>query len=326
VSKHKVLKNRILAIFSLTLFLHFVHLTQEIFTGFTIPGINTFFVLSYGPILYSYAFVVNRDQLPENLTRLFIFPLAMGVLYAFFTPKIYSSTDFRLFMNFVTVGYTLFFWFLIMRIKHTRNSFDKTIQNQSVWVNGLSQAFMINFLIYFIPFMVNLYVPVFGDFYISLFLFSMIALTASISIVGMIYPEIIRDNSEFRKYKGSKMNRTQATTIYKSICDIVKDQSLFEDPNFSIENLSKTSEFPKHQISQVLNVVYNINFYDFINSFRVERAKVLLMQSKEDYRINEVMYSVGFNSKSTFNKIFKKETGMTPSQFREFHSQEVFNY
>ena len=63
-----------------------------------------------------------------------------------------------------------------------------------------------------------------------------------------------------------------------------------------------------------------VNFYDFINKYRVEEAKKLLIEDIHNYKILAIAYEVGFNSKATFNRVFKKFTELTPSEFKEkFH-------
>ena len=60
------------------------------------------------------------------------------------------------------------------------------------------------------------------------------------------------------------------------------------------------------------------SFFDFINAFRIREAQQVFRESGDDkLTILEVMYQVGFNSKSSFNTAFKKETGQTPSEFRK---------
>lgn len=91
----------------------------------------------------------------------------------------------------------------------------------------------------------------------------------------------------------------------------------FKNPNLTIALLSKELEIPKRTLSELINHHYQQNFVDFINTHRIESAKRRLehpSDSKET--ILEVMYEVGFNSKSSFNTAFKKKTGLTPSQYK----------
>lgn len=98
----------------------------------------------------------------------------------------------------------------------------------------------------------------------------------------------------------------------------------FLRPRLSIKELSDLSGIPEHSISQAINTIKQQNFYDFINAYRVqefiERVK---SQSHKTLTLTAVAYECGFNSKSTFYEIFKKFTGLTPSQYIKKHSIDV---
>ena len=75
-----------------------------------------------------------------------------------------------------------------------------------------------------------------------------------------------------------------------------------------------------HEISELLNHHMQTNFNQFINGFRIDKAKSILLDSP-DMTVLDIGFDVGFNSKSSFNSIFKKTTGLTPSQFRKQKQQ-----
>ena len=79
--------------------------------------------------------------------------------------------------------------------------------------------------------------------------------------------------------------------------------------------LSETLNILPKYISQAINQNLNQNFYDFVNSFRIEEAKQLL--KSDELRINEIMDQVGYKNRSSFNTIFKTNCGCTPSEFRK---------
>ena len=76
-------------------------------------------------------------------------------------------------------------------------------------------------------------------------------------------------------------------------------------------------ELSSKVVSQIINEGYACNFFDFVNTFRIEAAKTLFANLKDEkLTIQEVMYDSGFNSKSSFNTAFKKFTNLTPTQFK----------
>jgi AraC-like DNA-binding protein len=89
-------------------------------------------------------------------------------------------------------------------------------------------------------------------------------------------------------------------------------------PTISINELAAKTTIPARHLSQVINEKLNKNFFDFINKYRVEEAKRLLSQNiSEKETILKIAFESGFNSKSTFNSIFKKFVNMTPSQYQK---------
>ena len=84
-----------------------------------------------------------------------------------------------------------------------------------------------------------------------------------------------------------------------------------------ISELADSLTVPAYHLSQLINDEFLVNFYDFINKYRVEEAKKLLIEDTHNYKILAIAYEVGFNSKATFNRVFKKFTDVTPSEFKE---------
>ena len=80
--------------------------------------------------------------------------------------------------------------------------------------------------------------------------------------------------------------------------------------------LSKNCGIPVRSLSEVIKKSFGCNFYDFVNLYRIKESEKLLSSSDFNKTILEVLFEAGFNSKSSFNKAFKKQKGMTPTEFR----------
>ena len=92
----------------------------------------------------------------------------------------------------------------------------------------------------------------------------------------------------------------------------------FLDSEFSLIKLANELQTTPHLISYTINNGFNENFYQFINRYRIEESKKLLLDpSKNNLTLIGIGYEVGFNSKSAFNTTFKKITGKTPSEFKK---------
>jgi len=94
-------------------------------------------------------------------------------------------------------------------------------------------------------------------------------------------------------------------------------ERLYRDPNLSLKGLSLKCGIPEKQITAFLNNHLKINFYTFVNEYRVEEVKEKLSDPNNDHlKILSLAFDAGFNSKATFNRIFKEYEGLTPQEFK----------
>ncbi len=109
-----------------------------------------------------------------------------------------------------------------------------------------------------------------------------------------------------------------------NLINYLEQEKPYIDPDFKLQNLANHLDIPSYQVSQIINTELQQNFYDLINSMRIDDAKRQLTDPvQQQTRIITIAYEVGFSSKSTFNTAFKKYTNTTPSLFRKVHSAET---
>lgn len=95
------------------------------------------------------------------------------------------------------------------------------------------------------------------------------------------------------------------------------DQEPYLDPSLTIQQLSNQINMPVRDVSVLINHHMNQHFFDFVNEYRIQKAmKMLKNPSQKELTVLEILYEVGFNSKSSFNTSFKKHTGLTPTTYR----------
>jgi AraC-like DNA-binding protein len=121
-----------------------------------------------------------------------------------------------------------------------------------------------------------------------------------------------------RKYKTSILDPEKAERYLKKLFYILEVEKVYKDEELSLQSLAEKLSIPPRELSQVINERLDMNYSNFINSYRIEEAKNLLFAPGEnDHSILDIAYEAGFNSKAVFNRAFKKFTGMTPSEFRK---------
>ena len=118
------------------------------------------------------------------------------------------------------------------------------------------------------------------------------------------------------KYATSGLSNEVANEKYKYLISKISENCYYIENNLSLNDLAKKLDMSPNYLSQIINKKEGKNFYDFINSFRVEEFKRLIANPKnKQYTLLALAYDCGFNSKSSFNRSFKKHSGITPSQY-----------
>lgn len=121
---------------------------------------------------------------------------------------------------------------------------------------------------------------------------------------------------ERQKYKNKRIESDKATALIQRVQAHMEDGDIFVNPNLKLADVAKSLNILPHTLSQVLNDNLGKSFPQFLNEYRIEAAKQLLIEDN-DLTFESIGYDCGFNSKSTFYSTFKKLTGMTPSAFKK---------
>lgn len=99
---------------------------------------------------------------------------------------------------------------------------------------------------------------------------------------------------------------------------LLRTQEPFLDPDLNMAQLANLLKISAKELSQLINVHMGQNFFNLINTYRIEKAQEMLRDPQQRaVTVLEILYAVGFNSKSSFNTAFKKHTGVTPTQYRK---------
>jgi len=125
-------------------------------------------------------------------------------------------------------------------------------------------------------------------------------------------------NDQGSKASKPKLAENKIDEIIKKLTAVMDQEKLYQEPELTLQQLAAKLECPYYQVSQAINDGMKKNFYDLVNNYRIEEAKRLLLDPKNmNYTVLSVGFEAGFNSKTTFNTVFKKFTGLTPTEFRD---------
>lgn len=121
---------------------------------------------------------------------------------------------------------------------------------------------------------------------------------------------------EKKKYAKSGLNEDTAKDLHLRLKQLMSIEKLFVEPELTLTDLATRLEVHPNYLSQVINEIEGVNFYDYVNTLRIEEFKRLVaIPENQKYTLLALAFDCGFNSKSAFNRYFKKATNLSPSEY-----------
>lgn len=326
------------SLYSHDLFTHFNLLSANLISLFLLQGV---FLYLYASRLVSKRSKFNKKKI------LHLLPFAAFNLYLFgasFFPE--TAHEIRienihtnehpplLFLIFLiaTLLSGPFYFVLTLNLfnKHNINIFNNFSSTENINLEWLRKLVIIFGIIWTVLIIITVIHHVFNLFTMifctdSLFL----ALSVFVILIGYfgLKQEVIFGNEikqqqpifteEKIKYSGSSLKVDEASKYAKLIGENMRIDKPYLNPELSLTQLASQLNISPHHLSQIINEKFNSNFFEYINQFRVEEVKARINNPEfESYSLLGIALDSGFNSKSAFNRIFKKFTNQTPSQFK----------
>lgn len=118
----------------------------------------------------------------------------------------------------------------------------------------------------------------------------------------------------------NRLSITNDNAYFKEVCSLMEEEKLYRNPEIKLTSIANQINISSNYLSQLINTITGSNFSDFVNGYRIKEAKLKLVNTAFiNYPILSIGLESGFNSKSAFYSSFKKNTGMSPNEYREKH-------
>ena len=128
--------------------------------------------------------------------------------------------------------------------------------------------------------------------------------------------EATKPISKSPEYRKSGLKTEDAHTLHEQLLLLMQIEKPYIEPKLSLAQLAERLRISSNHLSQIINQYEEKNFYDFVNGYRVKEFITLAEKdTNKNFNLLGLAYEAGFNSKSSFNQVFKKFTSKTPSQF-----------
>jgi AraC-like DNA-binding protein len=329
--KGSVLRNKILASFLLANALYIIDFCLPVIinvTGINLSwfnGIGTSFGFLFGPLLYLYTKSITQKD--YSFKKIHLIHVALFVIIF-----IASLVNLRISENYLyaalylqTTPYIIACMKIILKYRQTLKNYFSSIDKLNLtWMLYVVGAFFVMWMIDFANFiMINLELTNHNLRISLVFLSLTINFVFAILIFykALQHPEIFAGTTETekqQKYEQSRLTEEEKAEYLQKLRDYFNEEKPYLNPELTITEIAHKLNVSVKYLSQVINESLGKNFYDFINSYRIEEAKhQLIKKSGSKKTVLEVLYNSGFNSKSAFNSAFKKHTGFTPTEFRK---------
>ncbi len=298
--------------------------------------------LIYAPLLYIYVLMLISENPKFKIKYLcHALPLIFFIIsYLIFFPgqptfqtskylKIDSALWFRLlFAAYFLCSVMLYSWLVQRKTKkhkeHLKDRFSHTLQSVTLnWIKVVLFIFILTYILFFGSSLLFIFYAVKIDPYLYLRI-GLTFFTFVVSYFGIKQPALFKAYSitniqaKNSKYKRSGLDPKEAMEYQNKLLEYMQKEKPYLLPEITIQDLAEQLDISRHYLTQILNEGMLKNFYTFINEYRVEEVKRRIKDRKYNYlTLVAIGYECGFNSKSAFNAIFKKTTGLTPSEYRQ---------
>lgn len=130
--------------------------------------------------------------------------------------------------------------------------------------------------------------------------------------------ELEKENISNDKYEKSGLNKEKSDEYYQKLILLMEEEKIFKQNKLTLSELAEMISISSHNLSEVINTKTEMNFFDFINQYRIGEVKREIIKPENDnLTLLAIAMDAGFNSKSSFNTLFKKSVGLTPSKYKD---------
>jgi AraC-like DNA-binding protein len=310
----------------------------------TVPklfGISFGMMLAFGPLLYLYSKSVTEINFSWKFQySLHFLPYFLKVVFQFqlYTiPHEHKQIFIDMFLSgtlplrpvdaivFCFESFHLLLYLVISarQVKPAKRTFGNvsyiiSITSRVKWLNLLFWCFAL----YLVVIIVLVIFTIFKWKYIpeSNYLYTLLT-SCILFIISYKYvwdPELISPHFNKKYQFTKKVESNERTTLLEQLNLLIEQEKIYLQPDLKLSTIAEKMGIPSHQLSRIINEEFQKTFSEFINEQRVrEFIKRVNDPSFQNYSLYGIALDVGFSSKSSFNNIFKKATGKTPSEFKK---------
>ncbi len=317
-SKQKRLQNSLLGLLLLLLSIRIGKSVYVIFTErnqrdllILQIGLSACFLIGIALYYYLKSSIENTKSPPRSWKLHFAALTLIIVIVGALKPYVANSNlwqQYIVHVIYIVWGiYILFSGFVLKDIVKKFFSKNQKCTTSELWLLAVFTGNLLVYIAYII-----------GYFYLYL----VGTITFSVVFYGLLVFLLFKSNRDSifqdipEKYALKKIDENEVERLKKALSDLMKEKQFHKNTNVKLNDVAQELAISSHKLSQLLNDNFGKSFTLFINEYRIEEAKKLLMENNQ-FTLEAIGFEAGFSSRSSFYTAFKKIVGQTPSEFKD---------
>lgn len=300
---------------------------------------STCFSFLYGPLLFLYFKKIVHNHSFKKIDLLHLIPTILFLIYIVPIYALSTNEKLALMLNRARVGLNpsdsemlvtivllklaslIIYGYFIRKLYLESSKKDGIQKPNRLWQRNL---YHIHFLYIFSYAIYGVLISntISSGFFYHFQLGSMALMVLYIGYSANIQPNVFNgvisySNRLFPKYEKSGLTTSLSIELKNHLEHLFRNEKIYKENDINLEMIAEKLNTSRHNASQVINEHFKLSFHELVNKYRIEEAKKILTDDQQrNLNIIDIAYEVGYNNKVTFNKAFKKDTNLTPSQFQ----------
>ncbi|WP_149304867.1 helix-turn-helix domain-containing protein [Pareuzebyella sediminis] len=294
---------------------------------------STIFSLLYGPLLYFYFKRTTQEYFFKRIDLLHLVPTILLSVYLIPIYLLDAEEKLALLFRDVEEGFSMAnfavtalkltsligYGYFIRRLYVKSKKSGELSKQTALWQRNL-------YYIHFMYIASYLLYCIFISNGLALFHSQVICMALMVLYIGYfasVQPDVFSgvfslNNQVLFKYEKSGLTESLSKELMENLRKLFDIDKIYKENDICLEMIAERLNTTRHNASQVINEHFDMNFHELVNKYRIEEAKSMLCKDrKNNLNIIDIAYEVGYNNKVTFNKAFKKDTKLTPSQYQK---------
>ena len=301
---------------------------------------STSFSFLYGPLLYFYFKRITQQYSFKKIDFLHFLPTLLFLIYIIPIYSLSAQAKLDIMVESAQLGQnagdskdmliivilkltSLIIYGFFIRKVYLKSEGNKGVSNDNKsWqknIYGLHLFYIVTYAIYGVLIVNHVFSGIFYHIPIVFMAMMVLYLGYSANVQPNVFSGLYSmDNKLFFKYEKSGLTESLSNELKEHLMRLFDQEKIYKESDINLGALAERLNTTRHNASQVINEHFEVSFHELINKYRIQEAKKILDQNyQKNMNIIDVAYEVGYNNKVTFNKAFKKETHLTPSEYQK---------